>query len=170
MAIQSTTVYTKERLLRFNDYIVLTKRALHWVPLLVASLVVFASAFLGGFSDFLSLCALIAVVCDVAVLFAYLILPRITVGKAKSLNSICRFTFEENQLILTTQNDQMEDTSTFRYSFFTAADKNGDVLYLFISRYQGFIVDLSGLSPEEQSNLRTLLSQKFPQKQLKWKD
>lgn len=172
MPIEVKTVYTRETLLRFSDYLALRKRAL-WVLMLLCSAVVlylcvYAAMIVGWDSDFTWYIVFI-LLWDVLFVFLNFGLPRITVKKAKNLNAAVSYVFAEEQIEINAISQHSTDHSIAQYSLVTKVLKSKQYLYLMLEWNQGFIVDLSELSDDQLSQLRQLLESKLPVKKIKWK-
>ncbi|MBQ7379902.1 MAG: hypothetical protein IJW70_09550 [Clostridia bacterium] len=173
MPIQTTTVYTKERLLRFNYYYQLVQRK--WFLILLVFEMAIAAAWLikdiaDGLpvSDGIILLFLIAWVLGITWMVTTLIVPRFSYKKAKSLNAVIEMTFSEESMRYSVSSAYTTESGELQYSMFVKYVKNKDDLYLFISTKQVWIVDLLSLTPEQTEQLHTLLSQKIVSKKNKW--
>ena len=173
MPVSVNTVYTKERLLRFNNYVMASKK-LTWILFGICTLWVAACfivlAALGLTDSTVTLCMVLLLVMDITYVLCAFVLPRFTLGKAKSLNTEVRYTFGDDSFELCAVNQFANETSVVRYAAIVKVGKKDTDLYLFISRQQGYIVDLSALPDEQVTLLRRLLAGKIPEKKFKWKD
>jgi hypothetical protein len=173
MPVSVNTVYTKERLLRFNNYVMASKK-LTWILFGICTLWVAACfivlAALGLTDSTVTLCMVLLLVMDITYVLCAFVLPRFTLGKSKSLNTEVRYTFGDDSFELCAVNQYANETSVVRYTAIAKVGKKDTDLYLFISRQQGYIVDLSALPDEQETLLRRLLASKIPDKKFKWKD
>ena len=173
MPIQITTVYTKERLMRFNRYYQLVQRK--WFLILLAFEMALTAVWLvkdiaDGLpvSDGTILLFGMAWVLGITWIIMTLIVPRFSYKKAKSLNAVMEMTFSEENLRYSVSSAHATESGEMQYGTFVKYIRNKDDLYLFISAGQVWIVDLSALSPEQTEQLHTLLSQKIVSKKNKW--
>ncbi len=171
MPINLKTVYTKERLLRFNDYLVRSKK-FFWGFMILTSLLMLAMSVFAlriaamNWEMIICLCTVLAI--DLISVFGYLILPRITVGKQKNLDIEIEYSVGDDGIEIKAANEYGDEHSNVRYSALNRVRVNREDLYLFVGRYQAFILDLSRLSGAERLALRTLLMAKLPEKKIKW--
>ena len=96
MKFSNRTIYDKERLIRFNNFVVLKKR-FFWVLMIVCTVLVSLSfaltLALKNYDSTILLCFSLIVIIDIMYVFCYLILPRITINKAIALNADIFFEF-----------------------------------------------------------------------------
>ena len=173
MTLQITTVYTKERLLRFYFYYQLVQRV--WFPIILGFDMILMSAwvikdFLNGPPVSESVVAMFGIVWIIGLTWvvAALIVPRFSYKKAKSLNAVMEMTFSEENLRYSVSSAHSTESGEMQYGMFVKYIRNKDDLYLFVSARQVWIVDLSALTPEQTEQLHTLLSQKIVSKKNKW--
>ena len=173
MPIPVTTVYTKERLLKYQWFAAASKKAL-WIFMAICTLwVAGCFALLTWFdtaSSTIRFCLILIIVWDFLCLFCYFILPRFLVGKTKTLNTSVKYLFQDDCFQIEAENPYAHETSEVRYAMLSKVWKNGDDVYLFISSRQGYIVDLAGLSPEHTALLKNLLESVIDPKKIKWAD
>ncbi len=172
MPINITTVYTKERLLQFSKVIASMKK-LFWIFMALCTVfVIGVGAFAWMLSNEMSLdimiCIISIIVLDTIYLFFYVIWPHITVGKAKNLNTVVKYAFEEDSFRTEAVNAYSNEKATVQYSILNKIVKTDDNLYLFISSHQAYIVDLEPLSAEQTDILKGLLESKISPKKIKW--
>ena len=173
MPIHITTVYTKERLMRFNRYYQLVQRK--WFLILLAFEMVLTAAWLvkdiaDGLpvSDGTILLFGMAWVLGITWIIMTLIVPRFSYKKAKSLNAVMEMTFSEENLHYSVSSAHSTESGEMQYGMFVKYIRNKDDLYLCSSARQVWLVDLSALTPEQTEQLHTLLSQKIVSKKNKW--
>ena len=172
MPIEVKTVYTKETLLCFSDFLALRKRAL-WVLMFICSAVVlylcvYAALLVGWDSEFTWYIVFI-LLWDALFVFLNFGLPRITVKKAKNLNAEVCYLFTEEQIEINAVTAHLTDRTLAQYSLVTKVLKSKQYLYLMLEWNQGFVVNLQELSEEQIVQLRKLLESKLPAKKIKWK-
>ncbi len=173
MSIEATTVYTKEVLLRFNDFLALRKRALWIIMLLGTAAVLYMcthAALIIGWNFELALYIVLILAWDALFLFLNFGLPRLTVRKAKNLNATVNFVFTQEHIQIHAQNEYSTDQSVVQYALISKALKSEQYLYLMLMWNQGFVVDLQTLSEKQRKHLRLLLESKLPAKKVKWKN
>lgn len=177
MEITTSTVYTKERLLKFSRFHFFsnTKRIIFYSVLTV---ILFAAALFSviyglitksfnSYSYYFILLFVFTVLLDAFNLFIALILPLLTVKKAKALNATVEFTFKDDGFTMKSHSEFAEGDDFYAYSAFErAANKNGE-LYLYLSRNTCYIADVSSLLAEEREQLKAVLSKNI--KKVKWK-
>ncbi len=173
MPIQITTVYTKERLFRFNLYYQLVQRK--WFLILLAFEMILTAVILikdiadgPPWSEVNMIMFAIIWVLGITWIVTTLIVPRFSYKKAKSLKAVIEMTFSEENLRYSVSSAHSTESGEMQYGMFVKYIRNKDDLYLFISARQVWIVDLSALSPEQTEQLHTLLSQKIVSKKNKW--
>ncbi len=147
MKFSTITNYDKERLLRFNNFIILKKR-LFWAIMIVCTVLV-SSIFayylaLNIFDSTITLCFVLVVFIDLTYIFCYLILPRFTIKKSPGLNAIIHFEFQENTFKISGISKNGTDCSELNYSAIQKVMESKHDIYLFISIRQAYIIDKSG--------------------------
>lgn len=172
MPIENTTVYSKKRLLAYNDYGASTK-TLIWAMIVLLNLYVFGKLFYSFFNittNYLHLYLVGYVLfMDAVVLFLYYGLPRFTVKKAKNLQAHINYTFDEDGFSFNAKTDEISEASSIKYQALYKVVKNGTDLYLFITRGRGNIVDVSAFTKEQEQALKNAISNHLDAKKIKWK-
>ena len=147
MKFSNRTIYDKERLIRFNNFVVLKKR-FFWVFMIVCTVLVSISfaltLALKIYDSTILLCFALIMVVDITCSFCSLILPRITINKATALNADILFEFQEDTFKLSATNKNGTDSSELNYSSIIKVMESKCDIYLFISKRQGYILDKSG--------------------------
>ena len=173
MTLQITTVYTKERLLRFYFYYQLVQRV--WFPIILGFDMILMTAwvikdFLNGPPVSESVVAVFGIVWIFGLTWvvAALILPLFTVKKAKNLNTVTETIFGEEGMHYKMCSTYATEEGELKYGMFVKYIKNKNDLYLFVSARQAWLVDMSSLNPEQTEQLHTLLSEKIISKKNKW--
>ena len=131
MEITTSTVYTKERLLKFSRFHFFsnTKRIVFYSVLTVILFVVALFSVIYGlitksfnsFSYYFILLFAFTVLLDAFNLFMALILPLFTVKKAKSLNATVEFIFKDDGFIMKSHSDFANGEEEYSYSAFERA-------------------------------------------------
>ena len=107
MKFSNRTVYDKERLIRFNNFIILKKR-FFWLFMIVCTVLVFGSfaltLALRIYDSTILLCFALTIFIDITYVLGYLVLPRFTVNKAVGLNTNILFEFQEDTFKLSATN------------------------------------------------------------------
>ena len=171
MEINNSTVYTKERLLKFNYYFARNQKFM-WIVLSVATPIVYFVALMQIIFSELSLtiamCCLALFLLDVLMpLMLFVFLPKSVIRKTKTLGTTIEYGFGEDEFSISVKNDILEEKSTMKYSMLQKAAKNKDELYLFIQPNNAFVVDLSEMSDEDKEALENALKANL--KKVKWK-
>ena len=172
MPIQTTTVYTRERLLRFSRYMAASKWYM-W-PILIVDLLAVGVMCVLDYLTYQTVSAgwatLFVVILAMGILLAIMlwVVPPLTVKKANNLDAVVEMSFSEESVTYTAGGMHVTESGEFKYPMFLKYVKNHTELYLYISKQQCYIVDLAPLSPEQTEQLRTLLSQKIISKKNKW--
>ena len=172
MPIEIKTVYTKERLLRFSYYVFGRKLILNILYLILgifALLTLIAGAILDVLTIEIALMLSVGLLIVLAYFLLNLLLPLILVRKAKNLNTDINYSFSEENLSIIAENSLINENTNIKYDIFKKIVKYKNELYLFIEKYQAFIVDLSETDEEIVSTLKALLSTKVARKKFKWK-
>lgn len=158
MKFSNRTVYDKDRLIRFSNYITLRKK-FFWAFMIVCTVLVsisFALTLALGICDYniIFYFALI-IFLDITQVFCYFILPRLTVNKAFGLNTNILFEFQEDTFTISAVNKNATEHSELNYSSLKKVMESKRDIYLFISAKQGYILDKSGFElgcPDEFLN------------------
>ena len=177
MEITTSTVYTKERLLKFSRFHFFSnaKRIVFYSVLTVVLFFAALVAVIDGivtknftsYSYYFIILFIFTVLLVAFNLFMALILPLFTVKKAKSLNATVEFIFKDDGFIMKSHSDFANGEEEYSYSAFErVANKNGE-LYLYLSRNSCYIADVSSLLAEEREQLKAVLSKNI--KKVKWK-
>lgn len=171
MPVEVKTVYTKEVLLRFQFFMA-TRRKFLWIFMGVCSTLIYGcllwTSYLGIEVPTTKHCAIVITILDLLYIFLLLILPRFTVKKSKSLNTVVKYTFYEDHYQILTSNPYSSETATHQYTLLHHAEKRDSTLYLFITNHQAQIVDLAELPYKELCLLRQTLEANLSPKKVKW--
>ncbi len=172
MELKISTVYTKQRLLRFNDYFWMQRKGF-FATLAVCTLIVWGCAlFLSIFdalSDTIRLCCGMVTVLDVTLLFSAFVIPRLTVKKSPTIDAVMGYCFNEEAMNISAETNTENASVTLKYSAIVKVGKKNDDVYLFISARQAYIVDVSELSEIELLALKALVTAHLPARKVKWK-
>lgn len=173
MAINVTTVYTKENLIKFNDYIAKSRKVFWsigtvWTAILIITYVLFNFKW-RIHEPFVNTITYVYIVLDLFYIYSYFIHPRLSVKKSKFLNSVIKYSFNEDSFQTEVESQEINETATVKYSVIKKIVKQKEHVYLLVSRVQGHIVDVSDLDEEQLSQLKALLKTKVPAKKFKWK-
>ena len=170
---QITTVYTKERFLRFYYYYQLVKRV--WCPIVLGGDMILISAWMvrdlmngPPVSESVAAAFFIVWVIGITWIVVALILPLFTVKRAKNLNTVTETTFEEDGMHYNRTSAYSTEEGEVKYGMFVKYIKNKQDLYLFISAKQAWLVDISSLDEQQTQALKAFLKQKIVSKKNKW--
>ncbi len=171
MEINNSTVYTKERLLRFNRFYAKNQIFL-WCALPISTVLVYFIGLIQAIFSELSLpvaaCALVLTLFDIILpLMFFVILPKYVLKKTKILNTVIEYKFTDGEIFIAVNNESIEEKTSMKYSMLQKAAKNSDELYLFLSSSNAFVVDLSLISDEEKEQLKSALKANI--KKVRWK-
>ena len=163
MRFSATTVYDKERLLRFNHFIIFRKR-FFWALMIACNVLVVLCAALVLALDpqdhtILAYAALIGII-DVAVVFCWFILPRFTLDKSPMLNADVVFEFGEENFKVFAVMKNCNDSSELNYSAIVKVMESKEDIYVFISKTQSFVMDKSGFTVGSAEELLQFLKEK----------
>ena len=171
MSVKTSTVYTKERLLRFSNFALSAKKHF-WIIMAIFSLICIAmfifSAVMGILSDTVVMCTVVILLLDILWVFMTFIFPRLTVNKAKNLNASVEYTFGPESIHIKSEGNLFSEESTLKYNFLSKVMRNGNDVYIFFNANQAYVVDISSLSSEEIDTIKGYLSQSIPKKKIKW--
>lgn len=173
MPINVTTVYTKENLIKFNDYIARSKKVFWsivtvWTVILLITYVIFN--FKWGIHDpIVNALTYVYIGLDLFCIYNNFIHARLRVKKSKNLNAVIKLSFNEDSFQTEVESQEINETATLKYSVIKKIIKKKDTIYLLVSRFQGHIVDVSELDEEQLAQLKALLQTKVPAKKFKWK-
>lgn len=172
MTIRTESKYTKERLIKFNNYVALSKKGL-WIIMVASALLVLGcvifQALNGGVTEPVKISMWFILFLIAFYSFISFILPHLTLTKSKTLNAEITCIFNENSFDLHVKNDNFDEKSTVRYLTLTKIVKNQKDIYLFIASNQAFITSLNGLSEDEISELKLILGNAINKKNFKWR-
>ena len=172
MELKISTVYTKQRLVRFNDYFWAQRKGF-FATFVVCTLLVWGCAiFLSIFdalSDTIRLCCGMVTVLDITLLFSAFLIPRLTVKKSPTINAVMGYSFNEEEMKITAETNTENASVTLKYAAIVKVGKKNDDLYLFISARQAYIVDVSALSEIELLALKALVTSHLSARKVKWK-
>jgi len=171
MPIESTTVYTKERILKFNRFVAMSKKWM-WVFMTVCNIIILFGVvlmiLLGDFEKIIFLLGIMAV-SDFILIFNNFIIPRIAVKKQIGLHANIKFSLNEHNIHIQASTVNGIEDCTYNYPMIVKAAAQDNELYLFISKSRAFIVDMSLLADEHKALLKGLLEDKLGAKKVKWK-
>ena len=168
MPIDVSTVYSKDRLLKYNFYVVKQKKVLWSVVMLTAVFAVIQFVFKHLDDDGKFYISLI-LIWDALVCFLYFVLPIFLVNKAKNKDIIVHYSFTENEIRSCFDNSLISEARVSKYETIVKLAKNGEDLYLFIDKKHAYLVDISTFDTEQLSKLKVALASKIPAKKFKWK-
>ena len=171
MSIQVKTVYTRETLLRFNDFLAVRKRAL-WIIMIVATAAVvymcIHAALIIGWNSELITYTVLMLAWDALFLFLNFGLPRFTVKKSPNLNAEVNYVFTREHIAIDAQGEYSTDHSVVQYALLRKVRKSDRYLYLLLTWNRGFVVDLTSLTNTQTAELRLMLESKLPAGKIKW--
>ena len=163
MKLSVTTVYDKERVLRFNNFVV-SKKKVFWSTMIACNiLVVFSVALVLVLEPqdltILAYAALIGFI-DVVAAFCFFVLPRLTLKKSLALNANVVFDFEEDVFKVLATMKNGTDSSELNYSAIVKVMESKQDIYIFVSNNQSYILDKSGFTVGRAEDLLTFLKAK----------
>ncbi len=172
MELKISTVYTKQRLVRFNDYFWAQRKGFFATfavcTLLVWGCTLFLSIF-DALNDTVRLCCGMVTVLDVTLLFSAFVLPRLTVKKSPTIDAVMGYCFNEEAMNISAETNTENASVTLKYPAIVKVGKKNEDLYLFISARQAYIVDTSELTEIELLALKALVTSHLPARKVKWK-
>lgn len=172
MELIISTVYTKQRFLRFNDYFWAQRKGFLAIfavcTLIVWGCALFLSIF-DALSDTIRLCCGMVTVLDVTLLFSAFVIPRLTAKKSPAIDAMMEYCFNEEDMNISSETKTEKANATFKYAAIVKVGKRNDDVYLFISARQAYIVDVSELSEIELLALKALVTSHLPARKVKWK-
>lgn len=166
-----TTVYTKERLLQFNNYVLRSRKFSNWVMGIATVITILGTLLvycLDALDTTVILCFFTVIGLNLVQVFLSVVLPRLTVGKSKILGTEIEYTFEETGFHYRSFGQYTKEEGTVQYALLKRAEKRGKELYLMLNNISGNLVDLSTLSDYEEDELRKLLEKSLGTKKVKW--
>ena len=170
MPIEINTVYDKERILAFNDFIAKSKAG-YWVFMGVCSVIVLVCMGLCAALDALNmnliLLTALMLFIDILYVFVYVAVPRITLKKNKNVGTCVKYTFRDDCFTIEAENPNVQESSTVKYAAIQRVRQGGGDIYLFMSKLQAYIVDTSALSEPELEALKALLKNNIDSKKIK---
>ena len=142
MPIQTTTVYTRERLLRFSRYMAASKWYM-W-PILIVDLLAVGVMCVLDYLTYQTVSAgwatLFVVILAMGILLAIMlwVVPPLTVKKANNLDAVVEMSFGEESVTYTAGGMHVTESGEFKYPMFLKYVKNHTELYLYISKQNLF--------------------------------
>ena len=170
MKLTSRTLNDRERLLRFSNYVGLHKIKLWLILFAVTALVTvpFILQFTGFGVDAKVIVAFcLVLIVDIFYLVSYFVVPRYALNKSPLLGLTIVFTFLDSIFAMDALTKKGSDRSTFKYSELVKVRESKQDLYLYITKSQAFIVDKSGFSEEELTELKNYINSKIEGKSTK---
>ena len=166
-----TTAYTRERLYRFNKYVVFSRKLIFILLIIISLYVAVADIFFRVFFDSRSfdLITLFTFLFDLLYFIFLLIAVRMGAKKSKSLDKNVTAEFSDDRISIDLSSDEVDERSSVSYSFFLKVCENKGDLYLFISPNSAYIVDITSFSEQEKRELRAIFYTKLGAKKVKWK-
>lgn len=171
MEIKVSTVYTKDRLVRFNRFYAAQKK-FFWILLAVCTAIIIFDivllALLDALTETIIFSAFMVFIVDVMSVITSFVLPNATVKKSPSIDAKLEYSFTEDSFVVSAEAKNMSDSVTIKYPALVSVAKKEDV-YLFISKRQCYIVDISSLTDLEILALKSLVTSHLSPKKVKWK-
>lgn len=171
MPITVSTVYTKERLLRFNRYVARAKWPV-WVMLGVCTLIVLGCvallALLNALSWEIWCYCFVVLAIDALYVLLNLVVTPLLVKKSKNIGTTVGYTFNVDCFTIDAANEYVTEKQTVKYAYLRRAVRAGDEIYLFISRRQAYIVDVSALDGGALTLLGGTLATSLGPRKMKW--
>lgn len=172
MEIKSTTVHNKERLIRYSDYFAKMKKPF-WIFYAVCTAWIFLLDAYLLLNDALTFelisMGVLVVFVDLLMVAFFWVIPRIAIKKAHNRDAVLTYTFREDGADFTAESMMIKESGSFKYPAIIKACKNGSDVYLFISKRQAYIVDISELTEIEVLALKALVTDHLPARKVKWK-
>ena len=173
MPIELKTVYTKDRLLKFNKVVAASKKWF-WTLMIICSLLVISAFIFFAIVDELSsttIAGLIFVIAmDITYFILYFVAPHFSINKSKILNMVIDYTFDNDTITSHAVNSYINETSTIKYPLIFKVIKKDYELYLFTSRNRAMLVDISSLSSGQIALLKNTIESQIASKKINWKD
>ena len=170
MKLTSRTLNDRDRLLRFSNYVGLHKIKLWLILLAVTALVTvpFILQFTGfGVDAKVIIAFCLVLIVDIFYLVSYFVVPRYALNRSPLLGLTIVFTFLDSIFAMDALTKKGSDRSTFKYSELVKVRESKQDLYLYITKSQAFIVDKSGFSEEELTELKKYINSKIEGKNAK---
>ena len=163
MRFSNRTIYDKDRLIRFTNFVVLKKK-IFWVIMIVCTVLVsiaFAlSLALNSYDPIVLLCFVLVILLDMTYVFCSLILPRFTINKAVALNADIVFEFQDDIFKISATSKNGTESSELNYSALIKVMESNRDIFLFISRAQAYILDKSGFTVGSSDEFLNFLQEK----------
>ncbi len=161
------SVYTLDRLMRFNTFHAFSKK---WIWILLALCTAFVyvtgifSIITNGWDNKLAFSMLFITLLDVLYVLLALVLPRFTFKKTPGFEAVIDFQFYDDIFVSDVKTDKLTEHTEVKYESVTNARISGGDLYLYISANQAHIVDTSTLSPNDLSGFIAHIYNAIPEK------
>lgn len=167
MMIKAKTEYTKELLLkfaRFNAYKqsgqVVTYIILELVMLVLASIFIFTSE---NTFEFIASISIITPLFLFMVPAIILVTPMLVARMSKNLiGSVNTYEFLDNEIVFESTLPTAAGQIKANYNYFESVYETKDVIYLYISKQQAFILNKSDITEGSVSDLQGLLRKNIP--------
>ena len=170
MEISVTTCYDYKQLLRFQYYHMLQRKAM-WIFIAICDLLLlwlFAAAYLAyGFRTEVLLNLILLLLVWFGVPFSAWAVPRITMKKADTLGAVCNYTFEAEGFRLKSESPQFLEDSFVKYVSIYKVYESRYCFYIYISKFQAYILDKDDFTEGTPEDLRELLRDTTDEKKLK---
>ncbi len=146
------TVYTMDRLCRYNNFTALSKKWI-WIILGVCTGFVLLTlildiALFGIKSELWLHTGLILAIDAIYIIFTFLV-PRIAYKKSPSLNAVVRQEFYSDILVTIAKTDKINERTELSYSVITKVRESREDIYLYISANQAHIIAKDAISPAD---------------------
>jgi len=164
MNLTVKTVYSKERLLRFANFVAFRKLFM-WIILAIVTILAtipfvfqFTTIGING-NIILGFCLIL--LADLFYVFSYFIAPRMTINKSPSLGVAINYTFLDSVFLMDSSSKAGAEKATLNYTSLLKVKESKTDIYLYISRNQAYIVDKSEMTEEQATELFSFLNNKL---------
>lgn len=174
MNIRVKTTYSYKALVAFNDFCVKSKKFI-WITF-GATFIWFGLFFAIEYIEYgwvdPELRGLFLFWTFFVLLYAglTLILPRISLKKAISLNAECTITFLEDKIEETCVSELINESGNYSYKLIHKVCESKDYIYVFVARNRAIILDKNGFESGSEQELKAFLRTKLLEpKKIKFK-
>ena len=172
MEIKVTTVHNKKRMIKYSDYFAGMRKPFLIFDLICTVVLLACDVFLIMLSALtfeLILMTALVIFVDLLMVASFWVIPRIAIKKSHNTDAVLSYVFCDDGADFTAESMMIKESGSFKYPAIIKVCKNDTDVYLFISKRQAYIVDISELSEIETLAFKALVTAHLPARKVKWK-
>ena len=160
MRFSASTVYSAEKLLKFNKFTAFEKKWF-WLFLFFCTAMCSASfavlSLRGSFNLTAFVCLILVSFLDVFYVFVSFALPKISLKKSPTFGATVNFEFYTDSFTVHALTKVGKKSASHRYSSLLKARETENDIYLYIAKQQAYIVDKSSIAPSSIDDFKEFL-------------